>query len=193
MIGSMAMCMTISRLIRRYEEWAKAAPGTDASVYLSVAMNFAKGKGLVQGPNRYYSNDHPYCFWGPGTPFVLGEWLRLTHGKTVWSCFLFSALVQLIWGAIAVATAAIFTRRTWVLAATAFLSGCCPPLHQYFYSQALTCSEIVALVPLGMMFFALSKASQQWNLEKPRFSSVVSLVHQRRSVVGYCIAGSRFA
>src|SRR5436190_15421005 len=42
-------------------ELAKATEGADASVYLSVAMNFAKGKGLVQGPNQFYSSNHPYC------------------------------------------------------------------------------------------------------------------------------------
>ena len=35
------------------EEWANASPGADASVYLSVAINFAKGKGLIHGPDRY--------------------------------------------------------------------------------------------------------------------------------------------
>ena len=174
------------------KEWVKATGDADAGVYLSVAMNFAKGKGLVQGPNQYYPSDHPYCFWGPGTPFALGEWLRLTHGQTVWSCFLFSALLQLIWGAIAVATAAVFTTRTSVLVATAFLSGCCPPLHQYFYSGMLTCSEIVVLVPLGMMFLALSKASQQRTLGTTLIFGR-SLVHERRRVVGYRIVGARFA
>jgi hypothetical protein len=133
----------------------------------------AKGKGLVQNPDANYSNEHPFCFWGPGAPLALGTWLRLTHGRTVWWCFLFTAIMLLFWGATVVATAAVFTRRTWALATTAFLSGCCPPLHHFFYSRALANSEIVALVPLGMMCLALSKASQLWITPRPRISSVI--------------------
>src|SRR5262249_28427305 len=79
--------------------------------------------------------------------------------STVWSCFLFVAIAQFVWGGIAVITAALFTRSTWILALVAFLTGFCPPLNDYFYSKSLVSSEIVALVPLGMMFLALSKAS----------------------------------
>jgi hypothetical protein len=147
------------------KDWVKATWGNDYSTYLAVAQNFAAGRGLLADPTAWDPRSHPFCFWGPGTPFVLGEWLRLTKGSKVWSCFLFSAILQFIWGAIAVATGALFTRRTWALAATAFLTGCCPPLHDYFYSTSLTSSEIVALVPLGMMFFALSKA---WLLRSKR-------------------------
>jgi hypothetical protein len=152
-------------------EWAKATGDADCSTYLMVAINVAKGKGLIQDADENYRHEHPYCYWGPGTPFILGTWLRLTHGKTVWSCFLFTTLMLFLWGATVVATAAMFTQRTWILAATAFLTGCCPPLHDYFYSRTLTCSEIVVLVPLGMMFFALCKASQMWITPRPRIFS----------------------
>jgi hypothetical protein len=142
------------------DQWIKASWGMDCSTYLAVAMNVANGKGLLQDPNAWDPNTHPFDWWGPGTPYVLGKWLRWTHGKTVWSCFLFSALAQFIWGAIAVAIAAQFTNRTWALAVTAILSVGFAPLHESLYSQLLlTSSEIVALVPLGMMFFALTKAS----------------------------------
>ncbi len=67
-------------------------------------------------------------------------------------------LLQLIAGAIAVMTAALFTRKTWALSATAALSACFPPLPIYLYSESLVSSEVVALIPLGMMFFALSVA-----------------------------------
>jgi hypothetical protein len=140
-------------------DWVSATHGMDASSYLETAQNFAAGNGVVANGTLGVENTlGPFCYWGPGTPVVLGTWLRLTGGTTVWSCFLFSALVQLLAGGIAVATAALFTRHMWPLAATAFLSGCFPPLQMYFYSKTLVSSEIVALVPLGLVFFALCLA-----------------------------------
>ncbi len=141
------------------EAWIQATHGMDVSSYLEAAQNFATGKGITTlgalgSPNKL----GPFSYWGPGTPFILGTWLKWTGGTTIWSCFLFSAVAQLIAGGIAVATAALFTRRTWALTTTAALSGCFPPLHVYFYSESLGSSEIVALIPLGMMFFALCMA-----------------------------------
>ncbi len=138
------------------DAWIAATRGMDVSSYLETAKNFAAGKGIVAaGALGEPDKLGPFVYWGPGTPFVFGAWLKLTGGTTIWSCFLFSALLQFIAGAIAVMTAAVFTRRTWALATTAFLSACFPPLHSYFYSESLTSSEIAALVPLGMGLWAL--------------------------------------
>ena len=77
--------------------------------------------------------------------------------------FLFSAIAQFVAGALAVATAAHWTRSTLALSLVAFGSGFCPPLQEWFYGVHLTSSEIVALPELALMFFVLSKALVGWS------------------------------
>lgn len=143
------------------DEWMARIKGADCSFTLEVAKNYAEGKGLIQQvPNSDPPTYQPFCFWGPGAPWGLGTWLWLTGGQTMWSCFFFSALSQFLFGVVAIATAAIYTRRMECLVVTAFFAGFCPAMMSIFYSWMLPCSEIVALVPTGLAIFALAKAFQ---------------------------------
>ncbi len=71
--------------------------------------------------------------------------------------FWFAVFCQLIAGVVAIATIGLYTRGVWPLALTALFSGCCPPLQQWFYGVNLTSSEIVSIVPVSLMGFALAK------------------------------------
>ena len=88
---------------------------------------------------------------------AFGWWLRLVGGRTMLTLFLFAVAVQLFFGVMSVATASLYTRNTLSLALTAFCTGLCPPLQEWFYGSYLTSSEIVSLVPLSAMMFALAK------------------------------------
>ena len=141
-----------------FDDWEQATPGSDSANYLHVARNFADGHGVTSlnrdaSPPKY----EPFVFWGPGTPVVFGLWLKLTGGQTAMSLFVFAVLSQLIFGGIVVATAALFTRNTFALCLTALLTGCCPPLLNFFYGVFVSNSEIVNLIPLASMYFALAK------------------------------------
>ncbi len=140
-------------------EWSRHEPQADPTIYLNVARNLAAGRGLVEqvpgsDPPRY----EQFNRWGPGTPAVLGGWLWLTGGRTMWTFFWFSAVSQLLFGALAVATASIWTRSTLALATVAFCTGYCLPLRDFFYGTELTSAEIVALPITAAAIFALAKA-----------------------------------
>ena len=146
-----------------FDEWSVAAVGADSTTYLNVAQNVAAGKGVVATyPGTNPPQTAPFLFWGPGTPVVLGWWLKLVGGRTMFTFFLFAAAAQFVAGALAVATAAQWTRSTIALSLVAFCSGYCPPVQDWFYGVALTSSEIVALPMLALLFFALSKAFLAW-------------------------------
>ena len=145
------------------EQWAQAAHGADSTAYLEVAGNVASGKGVVwKVANGTPPREEPFIFWGPGAPVVLGWWLKLVGGQTMFTFFMFAVVAQLVAGALAVATAAQWTRSTIALSLVAFGSGCCPPLQEWFYGIHLTSSEIVALPMLALLFFVLSKAFSAW-------------------------------
>jgi hypothetical protein len=145
------------------DQWAGAAVGADSTTYLRVAQNVADGMGVV-ATTRETNPPHtrPFIFWGPGTPVVLGLWLKFLGGRTMLTFFMFAVVAQLVAGALAVATAAQWTRGTVALSLVAFCSGYCPPLQEWFYGIHLTSSEIVALPILALLFFALSKAFLAW-------------------------------
>lgn len=140
------------------DEWAKTTRGEDCSQYLSAAQNVAAGRGVViQVPDAVPPRTEPFYYWGPGAPLAFGWWLRLVGGRTMFTLFVFAAAVQLFFGLMSVATASLYTRNTISLALTAFCTGFCPPLQDWFYGTYLTSSEIVSLVPLSAMMFALAK------------------------------------
>jgi hypothetical protein len=142
-----------------FDEWAQGAAGADSTVYLEVARNVAAGRGVVwQTPGTDPPQTEPFDFWGPGAPAVFGGWLKLVGGQTMFTFFAFAVAAQLFFGVMAVATAALYTRNTCALALTAFCTGFCPPLQEWYYGVHLTSSEIAALPALGLLFFALSKA-----------------------------------
>jgi hypothetical protein len=146
-----------------FDQWSQAAVGADSTTYLNVAQNVAAGKGVVATfPGTNPPPPKPFIFWGPGTPVVLGWWLQLVGGRTMFTFFMFAMVAQLVSGALAVATAAQWTRGTVALSLVAFCSGYCPPLQEWFYGVALTSSEIVALPLLALLFFSLSKAFLAW-------------------------------
>jgi hypothetical protein len=157
--GTVATPLGTMSLDLSFDQWSRAAAGSDSTVYLEVARNFANGKGVVwQVPNSDPPRSEPFYFWGPGTPVVLGAWLTLGGGQTMRTFFVFSVLCQIFFGAMAIATIALYTRRTPALLLTAFCSGFCPPLQERFFGVDLTSSEVVGLVPFSLLFFALSKA-----------------------------------
>ncbi len=142
-----------------FDEMIQANAGADASWYLASAVHYAAHRGVVyQIPDSNPPVYAQFCFWGPGTVWALGQWIRHTHGTTLWTCYWFNVTSLFLFGVITLATAALYTRRTVPLVLTAFLTGFCPLLDTYFFSQFMTCSEVVALVPLAVMTFALCKA-----------------------------------
>jgi len=139
-------------------QWAAATAGADSSCYLLCAQQVAAGRGIaLKTPNSDPPRLEPFVYWGPGCPWVLGQWQRLVGGATMWSFCAFAVVAQLIFGALAVATAALWTRNTWALAATALATGVCPPMQDWFYGYALTSSEIVSLPIWALIFYVLSK------------------------------------
>ena len=157
--GTVATPLGTMSLDQTFDQWTRATAGSDSAVYLEVARNFAEGRGLVWHlPNSGLPQSQPFTSWGPGTPVVLGAWLELAGGQTMHTFFVFSVLCQILFGVMAIATIALYTRRMPALLLTAFCSGFCPPLQNRFFGADLTSSEIVGLVPLSLLFFALSKA-----------------------------------
>ena len=145
------------------DQWAQAADGADSTTYLQVARNVAAGKGVTwQIPKSVPPREEPFIYWGPGAPVVLGWWLKLVGGRTMFTFFVFAIVAQLIAGALAVATAALWTRGTFALSLVAFGSGFCPPVQEWLYGIHLTSSEIVALPMLALLFFVLSNAFFAW-------------------------------
>jgi hypothetical protein len=140
-------------------EWIRTSCVRDPAAYLRASLNVAAGEGMtIRVPGSNPPRTEPFSYWGPGAPFVFGWWLWLFGDGTMWPLFWFAVLSQLAFGAITVATAALWTRSTTALALTAFFTGCCPPLQNWYYSSNLTLSELVALVPMSVAIFALSKA-----------------------------------
>ncbi len=141
------------------DEWIRIAFARDPTTYLRAAENVAAGQGMtIRVPGSNPPRIEPFYYWGPGAPFVYGWWLRLFGDGTMRPLFGFAVLSQLASGAIAVATAALWTRSTAALVLTAFFTGCCPPLQNWFYSSNLPSSELVGLLPLSAMTYVLSKA-----------------------------------
>ncbi len=145
------------------DQWSEAIAGSDSTYYLEVARNVAAGRGVIWHiPKCVPPREEPFIYWGPGAPVVLGEWLRLVGGQTMFTFFMFAVVAQLIAGALAVATAALWTRGTVALSLVAFASGFCPPVQEWLYGFNLTSSEIVALPMLALTFLVLSKAFLAW-------------------------------
>ncbi|HKD37133.1 MAG TPA: hypothetical protein VKB78_10040, partial [Pirellulales bacterium] len=118
----------------------------------------AAGKGVVvEVPDSSPPRTEPFYYWGPGAPLAFGRWLKLVGGDTMRTFFCFAIAAQLLFGVMAIATVKLYTDNIWALALTAFCTGFCPPLQQWFYGINLTSSEIVALVPLSFLMFALAK------------------------------------
>ena len=118
-------------------EWSAAAHGADSTAYCGVAENVAAGKGVVATiPGSSPPQTKPFLFWGPGAPVVLGWWLKLVGGRTMFTFFLFAVVAQFFAGAIAVATAALWTRSTIALSLVAFASGYCPPVQDHLLRRA---------------------------------------------------------
>ncbi len=141
------------------DAWATTTSGADSSAYLRVAKQVAAGHGVVAPlPNVVPQEIRPFTFWGPGAPMALGVWLRLVGGDSMRTFFWFAVASQLCFGAITLATVSLYTKNIWALAATAFCTGFCPPMQSWFYSNNLTSSEIVSLVPIALSYFALAKA-----------------------------------
>lgn len=140
------------------DQWAAATAGSDSSCYLRCAKQVAAGNGIViDVPNSSPPRVGPFFYWGPGAPWVFGWWERLVGAPTMWSFFSFSVLAQLLFGLLALVTAALWTRSTLALAAVAAASGICPPLQDWFYGQHLTSSEIVSLPLWALIFYVLSR------------------------------------
>lgn len=150
------------------QQWIRLSSVRDPAAYLRASLNVAAGEGMtIRVPGTNPPRTEPFSYWGPGAPLVYGWWLRLFGDGMMQPLFWFAAISQLLFGAISVATIALWTRNTAALAATAFFTGCCPPLQEWFYSSNLTSSELVGLVPLAAMMFALSKAFLAFRAAEP--------------------------
>ncbi|HZZ71987.1 MAG TPA: hypothetical protein VFE24_07020 [Pirellulales bacterium] len=136
--------------------WEDATAGSDSATNLQVAQNFAAGHGLSASSGTAAAPYEPAQV-EPGAPFVLGLWLKVWGAKTAMSLFCFAVLAQLLCGAIVTATAALYIGNVWALCCTAVASGLCPPLLNHFYGISLASAEIVALIPLALMNFALAR------------------------------------
>jgi hypothetical protein len=170
-----------------HDEWAKAIEGMDSSCYLRVADNFAAGKHVTlrttdSGP----PHDTPFYYWGPGAPVVFGSWLKLVGGRTMWTFFWFAVAAQLFFGLMAIATAALWTRNSLALATVAFCTGICPPVQDWLYGMNLTSSEVVALMFLSLVFFALAKGFAAYRALDSR---VWSLAWLRRIGIWFALSG----
>ncbi len=169
------------------EQWIRRSCVRDPAAYLRPALNVAAGQGMtVRVPGSNPPRTEPFSYWGPGAPFVFGWWLRLFGDATMQPLFWFAVISQLAFGAISIVTTALWTRNTAALAATAFFTGCCPPLQEWFYSSNLTSSELVGLVPLAAMMFALSKAFLAFRAAAPPTWQSLS---SRPALVWFAVAG----
>jgi hypothetical protein len=169
------------------DEWFQATNGSDSSCYLRCAENVAAGKGVSIPETRSgVTHDAPFYYWGPGAPLVLGGWLKLVGGTTMWTFFWFSVTAQLLFGLMAIATAALWTRNPFALAIVGFCTGFCPPMQERWYGVNLTSSEIVALVPLSMIFFALAKGFMAY---RERGGGIGSMASLRRVGISFALGG----
>lgn len=140
------------------DDWRQTLGGSDAASYLQVGENIAAGRGVTVSVNDKGSVRYePFNYWGPGAPMVFGVWLKLFGARSMWPLFWFSVTAQFVFGLLAVATAALWTRSLPALLLVAICTGCCPPLQGWFYSTNLTCSEIVSLVPLAAFVYAFAR------------------------------------
>lgn len=150
------------------DAWASATVGMDSSAYLRAAQNFAAGRGITIRETRSgAAEDTPFYYWGPGAPVVLGTWLKLVGGSTMWTFFWFAVAAQFVFGLLAIATAALWTRSAVALAIVALCTGICPPMLIAWHGPGMTCSEIVALVPLSLVFYTLARgflAYRKWQM-----------------------------
>ncbi len=150
------------------DAWASATVGMDSSAYLRAAQNFAAGRGItIRETRSATTEDTPFYYWGPGAPVVLGTWLKIVGGSTMWTFFWFAVTAQFIFGLVAIATAALWTRSTLALSAVAFCTGICPPMLIAWHGPGMTCSEIVVLVPLSVVFYLLARgfmAYRAWQM-----------------------------
>lgn len=140
------------------DDWARATIGMDSSAYLRAAQNFAAGRGITIRETRGgVVQDSAFYYWGPGVPVVLGTWLRWFGGSTMWTFFWFGVVAQFVFGVVATATAALWTRSTLALALVALATGICPPVQCVWLGTGLTSSEIVALAPLSLVVYCLTR------------------------------------
>src|SRR5436305_1976425 len=92
------------------QRWAQATAVRDSAAYLRATINVAAGKGMtIDVPGANPPRTEPFSYWGPGGPFVLGRWLRMTRGRTMFSLFLFAFTVQAVFGLLALATVRLWT------------------------------------------------------------------------------------
>jgi len=170
-----------------FADWSKATEGMDSSSYLRVAENFAARKGVtIRDTSSGVPRDVPFYYWAPGAPVVFGAWLRLIGGHTMWTFFWFSVAAQLAFGVMAIATAAFWTRSSLALSTVALCTGFCPPLQDWLYGSNLTSSEIVALVSLSAVFFALAKGFAAY---REIAGKVWSLAWMRRAGIWFALGG----
>jgi hypothetical protein len=156
--GSVAVGAGPLTLDLSLDDWATKTMGADSSAYLRSAKNVAAGKGVsIDVPNSSPPRTEPFYYWGPGAPLAFGGWLKLTGGQTMETFFWFAVAVQVFFGFMAVATVNLYTCKTVALVLTALATGFCPPLQEWFYGTNLTSSEVVALLPLSLLMFALAK------------------------------------
>jgi hypothetical protein len=154
------------------DDWIKANAGLDAACYLDVARNYAAGRGVVETvPGTNPAEYRKFYWWAPGAPVVFGRWLQWTGGQTMWTFFWFTLLAQFLFGVIAVATAALWTRNLKALGLVALGAGICPPLQDWVYGLNMTTAEIVGLVPFALALFALSKGFLAYRRAAFRFAT----------------------
>lgn len=141
------------------KDWAKATIPGDCGIYLRVATNVAEGRGLIDISGSENAPIYvPFTFWAPGTPWIFGQYLKLTHSTTALSIYIFAMLSQIISGAILIATLALFTQNLAPLILASFFSGWVPPLQTFIYSAYVSSSEVATMIPQALFFFFLAKS-----------------------------------
>lgn len=169
------------------DDWSKILAGRDADSYLRVGENIAAGRGVViSDPASRTPHYGRFTYWAPGAPFAFGVWLKLFGGRTMWSLFWFSAVIQLIFGILVLATAAIWTRSPLALLLIAISTGFCPPLQNWFYSENLTSSEIISLVPLALFVLVFARAMIAYHQAEGTFWG---MARQWRVAIWFILAG----
>ncbi len=169
------------------QQWARAIPVRDGAGYLRGAAGVAEGKGpAIRVADANGAHYESFYYWGPGAPFVMGWWLRLMGSRTMFGLFMFAVASQAFFGLAALATVALWTRNTAALAVTAFCGGFCPPLQNYFQGINLTMSEMVGLVPLSVLTFALAKAFLALREAPAEFSAAL---RSWRTLSWFAVAG----
>ena len=160
--------IAFARFVSSQDAWASATVGMDSSAYLRAAQNFAAGRGItIRETRSATTEDTPFYYWGPGAPVVLGTWLKIVGGSTMWTFFWFAVTAQFIFGLVAIATAALLDSVNAGTVAVAFCTGICPPMLIAWHGPGMTCSEIVVLVPLSVVFYLLARgfmAYRAWQM-----------------------------